>query len=105
VTSPEQTVKEKTPHYLGHRQRLRERLLKSGADSVQDYELLEVLLFAALLVTGKMALRAQKEELVGGALLNNWQRMVDYCRMAMPHKTIEQFRLLFLDRKNRLLSE
>ncbi|TDQ80816.1 DNA repair protein RadC [Dongia mobilis] len=36
------------PHYLGHRQRLRERLLKSGAGSLQDYELLELLLCLAL---------------------------------------------------------
>jgi len=140
--------KETAPHYLGHRQRLRERLLHSGADALQDYELLEVLLFAAvprrdvkplakklltefkslwalinapaerliqsglsesaastLLVSGALALRAQKKEIVGGALLNNWQRMVDYCRMAMAHEPVEQFRLLFLDRKNRLLSE
>ncbi|MGB9154276.1 MAG: DNA repair protein RadC [Alphaproteobacteria bacterium] len=137
-----------TPHYHGHRQRLRERLLQAGADALQDYELLEVLLFAAiprrdvkplakqllsdfkslwalvnapaerllqyglsegavatLLVTGGIALRAQKKAIVGGALLNNWQRMVDYCRMAMAHETNEQFRLLFLDRKNHLLAE
>ena len=58
-----------------------------------------------LLVTGAIALRAQKKEIIGGALLNNWQRIVDYCRMAMAHETAEQFRLLFLDRKNRLLTE
>jgi len=143
-----QTEKKKPPHYHGHRQRLRERLLDAGADSLQDYELLEFLLFAAiprcdvkplakslleafknlwtlinapverlrefglsesavatLRVTGAIALRAQKNELVGGPLLDNWQRMIDYCRMAMAHETIEQFRLLFLDRRNRLLAE
>jgi DNA repair protein RadC len=36
------------PHYLGHRQRLRERLLEAGAASLPDYELLEFLLFAAI---------------------------------------------------------
>jgi DNA repair protein RadC len=35
------------PHFFGHRQRLRERLLAAGADSLPDYELMEVLLFAA----------------------------------------------------------
>lgn len=29
------------PHYLGHRQRLRERLLGQGGDSLADYEVLE----------------------------------------------------------------
>ena len=33
------------PHYFGHRERLRERLFEAGAESLPDYELLEVLLF------------------------------------------------------------
>ncbi len=40
-------AKEK-PHYLGHRHRLREKLLKNGPDSLADYELLELLLAQAI---------------------------------------------------------
>ena len=36
------------PHYLGHRQRLRQKLLEKGADALADYELLELLLAQAL---------------------------------------------------------
>jgi DNA repair protein RadC len=36
------------PHYSGHRDRLRERVRKSGADSLTDYELLELLLFRSI---------------------------------------------------------
>ena len=36
------------PHYLGHRQRLREKLLEKGPDSLADYELLELLLSQAI---------------------------------------------------------
>jgi DNA repair protein RadC len=32
-------------HYLGHRERLRERFLTAGPDSLQDYEMIEVLLW------------------------------------------------------------
>ncbi|WP_374375281.1 DNA repair protein RadC [Dongia sp.] len=39
---------EEKPHYLGHRQRLRDRLLQNGAGSLQDYELLELLLCLAI---------------------------------------------------------
>jgi len=39
---------EEKPHYLGHRHRLREKLLKNGADSLADYELLELLLALAI---------------------------------------------------------
>lgn len=37
-----------TPHYHGHRQRLRERFHSAGPDALNDYELLEMVLFAAL---------------------------------------------------------
>jgi len=33
------------PHYIGHRQRLRERFLRGGAEALADYELLELVLF------------------------------------------------------------
>src|SRR4249919_3974163 len=37
-----------TPHYHGHRERLRERFYGAGADALSDYELLEMALFPAL---------------------------------------------------------
>lgn len=36
------------PHYSGHRHRLRHRLMEGGANALPDYELLELVLFAAL---------------------------------------------------------
>ena len=36
------------PHYTGHRQRLRDRFLKAGDDGLQDYELLELVLFRGI---------------------------------------------------------
>ena len=39
---------EPPPHYAGHRDRLRQRFLTSGADGLQDYELLELLLFPVI---------------------------------------------------------
>jgi DNA repair protein RadC len=38
---------EEKPHYHGHRQRLRQRLIEAGPGTLPDYEILEVLLFAA----------------------------------------------------------
>lgn len=40
-------LKEK-PHYHGHRDRLRGRFLEGGANALQDYELLELVLFMAI---------------------------------------------------------
>ena len=36
-----------TPHYFGHRERLRRRFREGGADALPDYELLELILFRA----------------------------------------------------------
>lgn len=38
---------EESPHYLGHRARLRERFLGPSGEAIPDYELLELILFSA----------------------------------------------------------
>lgn len=45
---PSKKTEKDTPHYSGHRQRLRERFLNGGANALQDYELLELILFMAI---------------------------------------------------------
>ncbi len=37
-----------TPHYMGHRQRLRDRFMSAGGTAMADYELLELILFQAI---------------------------------------------------------
>ncbi|MFV9929667.1 MAG: UPF0758 domain-containing protein [Rickettsia endosymbiont of Haemaphysalis japonica] len=37
-----------TPHYIGHRKRVKERFVAAGAEHFADYELLEVMLFSAI---------------------------------------------------------
>ena len=39
---------DETPHYHGHRQRLRQRFQEGGAEALPDYELLELVLFQAI---------------------------------------------------------
>jgi DNA repair protein RadC len=46
--APAPAESSETPHYLGHRQRLRERFLKGGSQAIADYELLELILFLAI---------------------------------------------------------
>src|SRR5207245_11416300 len=36
------------PHYLGHRERLRQRFLQGGSDALHDHEMLELILFHAI---------------------------------------------------------
>ncbi len=42
---PSSKISADAPHYLGHRERLRERFIEGGADALPDYELLELVLF------------------------------------------------------------
>jgi DNA repair protein RadC len=41
-------ISDEKPHYHGHRQRLRDRFLKSGLDGFADYEVVELLLTLAI---------------------------------------------------------
>jgi DNA repair protein RadC len=137
------------PHYLGHRERLRQRFLTGGADALPDYELLELLLFGAkprgdvkplakaliarfgsfaavvnaeipallafpemgessvalLKAVAASVQRVLHAEMTKRPLLGNWQAVLDYCRALLAHAGIEEFHVLFLDRKNALLAD
>jgi DNA repair protein RadC len=38
-------------------------------------------------------------------ILSSWSALIDYCRSAMAFEDVEQFRILFLDKKNRLIAD
>lgn len=38
-------------------------------------------------------------------ILSSWTQLIDYCRAQMAYESIEQFRILFLDKKNRLIAD
>ena len=49
--------------------------------------------------------RVLRDEVRAAPVLTSWDKVVDYCRAAMARAPIEQFRLLFLDRKNALIAD
>jgi DNA repair protein RadC len=51
------------------------------------------------------ALRLAKAEVMEKPILNNWDRLIDYLNAALSREKIEQFRILFLDSKNRLIAD
>jgi DNA repair protein RadC len=141
--------REEPDHASGHRQRLRERFLKGGTNAVADYEILELLLFAALPRRDVKALaktllatfgslpevfaaeparlrevsgvgdtviailkvveaashRALQQQVLDRPVISSWQALLDYCKVAMQHNKTEQFRILFLDRKNVMIAD
>jgi DNA repair protein RadC len=138
-----------TPHYLGHRERLRDRFRKGGADALGEYELLELILFRAmprrdvkplakaliarfgsfaevvsaraerlheieglgeaavveLKVVEAAAKRLAKSSIETRPSLSSFYAVVDYCRTAMAFLDREEFRVLFLDKKNHLIAD
>ena len=52
-----------------------------------------------------MAHRMLKGELKGRQVLGSWSSVIEYCRAAMAFEAREQFRILFLDKKNALIAD
>jgi DNA repair protein RadC len=49
--------------------------------------------------------RVLREELRDRPLISSWRQLIDYLTVTLAHETSEQFRLLFLDRKNTLIRD
>jgi DNA repair protein RadC len=135
-----------TPHYHGHRTRLRERFHNAGPEALSDYELLEMALFPALprrdtkplakallkrfgsfaevvhapvarlrevegigdasiKLIAAAAHRIAKGEIKRSIALSSWNDVIGYCRTSMAFADKEQFRILFLDKRNQLIAD
>jgi DNA repair protein RadC len=147
--SPPPDQPAETPHYHGHRERLRERFYAAGPEALNDYELLEMALFPALprrdtkplakallkefgsfaevvhapvtrlrevdgigeasinqiKLLAAAASRVAKGEIKRKIALSSWNDVIDYCRTGMAFAEKEQFRLLFLDKRNQLIAD
>ncbi|MFA5900817.1 MAG: DNA repair protein RadC [Hyphomicrobium sp.] len=51
------------------------------------------------------ALRMMSNEIVNRAALSSWKQVLDYLRAAQSFEHREQFRILFLDKRNRLIAD
>lgn len=58
-----------------------------------------------LTVTMEAARRTAREHAAEGPLLSSWTKLIAYLRVAMGHGRTEEFRILFLDSKNRLIRD
>lgn len=51
------------------------------------------------------AQRLMRARVLQKPLLSSWNALLDYCHTTMSHRETEQFRVLFLDRKNVLIAD
>ncbi|WP_099866495.1 RadC family protein [Pararhizobium haloflavum] len=73
--------------------------LLAETDGIGESAALDLKVVAAL---GQRSLKGAIRE---RQLLGSWQSVIDYCRAAMAFETREQFRILFLDKKNVLIAD
>ena len=94
-----------------HARRLIARFGSAGrALSASDHELRSVegvgdAAIAALRLVQAAALKLLAEEIRDQPVLNNWERLIAYLTAAIAREPVEQFRVLFLDSRNRLLAD
>ncbi|MBA4325447.1 MAG: hypothetical protein C0426_10520 [Rhodobacter sp.] len=51
------------------------------------------------------AQRMMRARVIQKPILSSWDALLDYCHTTMAHRETEQFRVLFLDRKNVLIAD
>ncbi|MEX6505524.1 DNA repair protein RadC [Jiella sp. M17.18] len=66
---------------------------------VKDAVALDIALVAAI------NKRAMREAVKSREVLSSWSAVLDYCKAAMAYEDREQFRILFLDKKNALIAD
>ncbi len=136
------------PHYVGHRDRLRDRFMEAGGGALADYELLELILYRAIprrdvkplakqliahfgsyadvisadadrlreiidsesivrefKIVHASALRLMQSNVLDRQVLSSWSALLEYCHAAMAYDKKEQFRILYLDKKNVLVAD
>ena len=49
--------------------------------------------------------RLSRARILGRTVISSWDSLVEYCHTTMSHQQTEQFRILFLDRKNALIAD
>jgi DNA repair protein RadC len=149
TTAKREAAEGPVKHFHGHRERLRQRVLKDGGAGLQEYELLELLLcafiprvdvkpiakeliakfgsvsgvFAAsperlmevkgigeptaayIRATHLLMQRAAGDQVRDKPVISNWAALLNYVRLALRHEKSEQARVLYLDRKNKLIAD
>jgi DNA repair protein RadC len=58
-----------------------------------------------LKIVRAVALRFMQASVIDRPVLTSWDQVKEYCRARMAREEVEQFRVLFLDRKNRLIDD
>ena len=79
--------------------------INASPDRLKEVEGVGESAIVALKLARASALRLMRGDIMFRPALASWNAVLDYCRAAMGFETREQFRILFLDRKNKLIAD
>lgn len=81
------------------------KVLSASPDQLMKVKGIKETGVTALKTAQVAALHLIREDVMGQPVLSSWDRLLDYCHASMAYRDTEQFRILFLDRKNRLIAD
>ncbi|QDL94962.1 JAB domain-containing protein (plasmid) [Paroceanicella profunda] len=82
----------------------------TGVIAASEYRVLQVSgadrwVFLQLRLAEAFGHRMAQVKVMNREVVSSWEALIAYCRTAMAHRDIEQFRILFLDQKNCLIAD
>lgn len=81
------------------------RVLAASPDRLADVKGIGPAVIFELKLVEAAAHRLSRSRVIGNNVLSSWDALLDYCHTTMAHRETEQFRVLFLDRKNVLIAD
>lgn len=82
----------------------------NGVVAASEHSLLKVegitaKVFLQLRIAEAFAQRMGQSKVLKRDVMSSWDDLIDYCRTTMAHRDTEQFRVIFLDRKNTVIAD
>ena len=81
------------------------RVISAPADRLRKVQGAGEAVVVELKVVEAAAQRLARSKVMQRPIVSSWQALIDYCHTAMAHGETEQFRVLYLDRKNVLIAD
>ncbi|MCV2863362.1 RadC family protein [Albidovulum sediminicola] len=81
------------------------RVLTASPERLARIEGVGEAVVTELKIVEAAAQRLARTKVMHRSVLSSWDALLDYCHTTMSHRETEQFRILFLDRKNVLIAD
>lgn len=81
------------------------RVLSASRERLADVKGVGDALITDLKVIEAATHRMARSKILQRHVISSWDAVIDYCHTTMAHRDTEQFRVLFLDRKNTLIAD